>query len=341
MLRRARVLTRLRRAHLPRRREDECHATLRSHIREARCVPERGARRKAHIHISATVPILPAMPLTGKRLAFIGGGTMAEAMIRGLLDRALMPPSDVVVTGPRAERRSDLATRYGVRAVAANVDAAKEADVVVLSVKPQVLATVMRELRGKLRDEQLVLSIVAGATLRSLRDGLSHGAVVRAMPNTPAQVGMGVTAWTATSAVTAEQRERAKAILGALGEEIEVDDENLVDMATALSGTGPTYVFLLMEALVDAGVHLGFSRRVAEELVLRTVEGSALFARKSGRHLAELRNMVTSPGGTSAAAIYQLEKGALRTVLSKAVYAAYQRTRELGAEADRRRDDAT
>jgi pyrroline-5-carboxylate reductase len=281
------------------------------------------------------------MPLTGKRLAFIGGGTMAEAMIRGLLDRALVPPSDVVVTGPRAERRSDLATRYGVRAVAANVDAAKEADVVVLSVKPQVLATVMRELRGKLRDEQLVLSIVAGATLRSLRDGLSHGAVVRAMPNTPAQVGMGVTAWTATSAVTAEQRERAKAILGALGEEIEVDDENLVDMATALSGTGPTYVFLLMEALVDAGVHLGFSRRVAEELVLRTVEGSALFARKSGRHLAELRNMVTSPGGTSAAAIYQLEKGALRTVLSKAVYAAYQRTRELGAEADRRRDDAT
>src|SRR5439155_847607 len=125
------------------------------------------------------------------------------------------------------------------------------------------------------------------------------------MANTPARVGMGVTAWTSTTSVDAEQRERAKAILGALGEELMVDDENLVDMATALSGTGPTYVFLLMEALVDAGVHLGFSRRVAEELVLRTVEGSALFARKSGRHLAELRNMVTSPGGTSAAAIYQ------------------------------------
>jgi pyrroline-5-carboxylate reductase len=279
------------------------------------------------------------MPLTGKRLAFIGGGTMAEAMIRGLLDRRLVPASDVLVTGPRSERRADLAKTYGVKAVADNAEAARGADVVVLSVKPQVLATVMRELRGSLRETQLVISIVAGATLRSLTGGLAHPGVVRAMPNTPAQVGMGVTAWTPTTSVDAEQRERAKAILGALGEELMVEDENLVDMATALSGTGPTYVFLLMEALVDAGVHLGFSRRVAEELVLRTVEGSALFARKSGRHLAELRNMVTSPGGTSAAAIYQLEKGALRTVLSKAVYAAYQRTRELGEQAERQQEE--
>jgi len=264
---------------------------------------------------------------------------MAEAMVRGLLDKRLVPPERVLITGPRRERRDELTKLYGVRALASNVAAAKEAQVVVLSVKPQVLGTVMRELRGNLTDEQLVVSIVAGATLRSLRDGLGHAAIVRAMPNTPAQVGMGVTAWCPTSAVDAEQRDRAKAILGALGEEIMVDDETLVDMATALSGTGPTYVFLLMEALVDAGVHLGFSRRVAEELVLRTVEGSASFARRSGRHLAELRNMVTSPGGTSAAAIYQLEKGALRTVLSKAVYAAYQRTRELGVEAERRTEE--
>lgn len=264
---------------------------------------------------------------------------MAEAMVRGLLDRHLVPPSHVLVTGPRRERRAELTKTYGVKALASNAEAAAEAHVIVLSVKPQVLGTVMRELRGKLDEDKLVISIVAGATLRSLRDGLDHAAIVRAMPNTPAQVGMGVTAWTSTTAVDVEQRDRAKAILGALGEELMVDDENLVDMATALSGTGPTYVFLLMEALVDAGVHLGFSRRVAEELVLRTVEGSALFARKSGRHLAELRNMVTSPGGTSAAAIYQLEKGALRTVLSKAVYAAYQRTRELGVEAERRNEE--
>ncbi len=276
------------------------------------------------------------MPLQGKRLAFIGGGTMAEAMIRGLLEKHLVPPSHVLVTGPRRERRADLAKRFGVKALASNAEAAKGAHVVVLSVKPQVLPTVLRELRGQLRPEQLVLSIVAGAPLAVLREGLDHAAVVRAMPNTPAQIGMGITAWTAADAVDREQRERAKAILGALGEELEVDEESLVDMATALSGTGPTYVFLLMEALVDAGVPLGFSRRVAEELVLRTVEGSAAFARQSGRHLAELRNMVTSPGGTSAAAIYELEKGTMRTVLSRAVYAAYVRTRELGVEAEGR-----
>jgi pyrroline-5-carboxylate reductase len=276
------------------------------------------------------------MPLQGKRLAFIGGGTMAEAMIRGLFDKHLVPPSHVLVTGPRRERRADLTRRFGVKALGSNVEAARAAHVVVLSVKPQVLPSVLRELHGEMREDQLVISIVAGAPMAVIRDGLEHAVIVRAMPNTPAQIGMGVTAWTAAAAVDREQRDRAKAILGALGEELEVDDEGQVDMATALSGTGPTYVFLLMEALVDAGVHLGFSRRVAQELVLRTVEGSAAFARQSERHLAELRNMVTSPGGTSAAAIYELEKGTLRTVLSRAVYAAFLRTRELGAEAEAR-----
>lgn len=261
---------------------------------------------------------------------------MAESMMRGLFEKHLVPPSHVLVSGPRRERRAELAKRFGVKALASNADAADGAHVVVIAVKPQVLPTVLRELRGKLKQEQLVISIVAGAPLGVLRDGLDHAAIVRAMPNTPAQIGMGVTAWTATAEVDREQRDRAKAILGALGEEIEVDQESFVDMATALSGTGPTYVFLLMEALVDAGVHLGFSRRVAEELVLRTVEGSAAFARQSGRHLAELRNMVTSPGGTSAAAIYELEKGTMRTVLSRAVYAAYLRTKELGVEAQAR-----
>ena len=276
------------------------------------------------------------MPLQAKRLAFIGGGTMAEAMIRGVLDKHLVPPSHIFVTGPRRERRAELTKRFGVKALASNVEAAQGAHIVVLSVKPQILPTVLRELRGKLRADQLVVSIIAGAPLAVLRDGLDHATIVRAMPNTPAQIGMGITAWCATANVERDQRDRAKAILGALGEEIEVEEEGMVDMATALSGTGPTYVFLLMEALVDAGVHLGFSRRVAEELVLRTVEGSAAFARRSGRHLAELRNMVPSPGGTSAAAIYELEKGTMRTVLSRAVYAAFVRTRELGAEAQQK-----
>jgi len=275
------------------------------------------------------------MPLSNTRLAFIGGGTMAEAMVKGVLDRHLVAPSRIQVSGPRRERRAELAKTYGVKVAASNAAAARGAHVVVLSVKPQVLPIVLRELRGKLAAGQLVLSIVAGATTRAIASGLGHNAVVRAMPNTPAQVGMGMTAWWAMTAVTTEQRERARALLAALGEQHEAGSEDEVEMATALSGTGPTYVFLLMEALVDAGVHLGFSRRVAEELVLRTVEGSALFARRSGRHLAELRNMVTSPGGTSAAAIYQLEKGGLRTVLSRAVYAAYLRTRELGQAAER------
>jgi len=274
------------------------------------------------------------MPLRSKRLAFLGGGTMGEAIIRGLLERHLVPPSRVTVTGPRRERRAELAKQFGVRALASNAEAARAAHVVVLSVKPQVLAGVMKELRGKLRRDQLVISIVAGATLRSLRHGLAHEAIVRSMPNTPAQIGMGVTVWTSTEEVTADQRELATVILGALGEVLHAEVEEDVDRATALSGTGPSYVFLLMEALVDAGVHLGFSRRVSEELVLRTVEGSAAFARASGRHLAELRNQVTSPGGTSAAAVYELEKGALRTVLSRAVYAAYRRTKELGSAAE-------
>ncbi|MBA2758726.1 MAG: pyrroline-5-carboxylate reductase, partial [Chloroflexia bacterium] len=127
-------------------------------------------------------------------------------------------------------------------------------------------------------------------------------------------------------------------LLGALGEEIEVDTEKYVDMATALSGTGPTYVFLMMEALIDAGEHMGFPRQLAEEIVLQTVSGSVAFARSSGKHMAELRNMVTSPGGTSADAIYQMEKGGLRTVLSKSVYAAYTRTQSLAAEQDRDED---
>ena len=273
---------------------------------------------------------------TATRLTFIGGGVMAEAMIRGILKKGTIPAAGISVTGPRAERRDELAKRFGIRGLAGNAAAAADASVVVLSVKPQVLPAVMRELRGTLRPEQLVLSIIAGATMHALTTGLGHAAVVRAMPNTPAQVAMGVTAWYAAPEVSEEQRATTRSLLEALGEQIAVEDEHHVDMATALSGTGPTYVFLLMEAMVDAGVHLGFSRRVAEELVLRTVEGSALFARQSGRHLAELRNMVTSPGGTSAAAIYQLEKGSLRTVLSKAIHAAHERTVALGAETERR-----
>ncbi|MFQ6057619.1 MAG: pyrroline-5-carboxylate reductase [Anaerolineae bacterium] len=263
-------------------------------------------------------------------LAFIGSGVMAEAMIKGLLGKELVDPARIIASGPRPERGQELEARYGVRGTTDNRQAAREGKIVVLSVKPQVLPAVLPELQGQIQPQALVLSIVAGARIRSIARGLGHSAIVRSMPNTPAQVGEGMTVWTATPQVTEIQRAQARAILQALGEEIYVEDEGYLDMATALSGTGPAYVFLFMEALIDAGVHLGFSRRVAQQLVLQTMRGSVDFARQSTLHPAELRNMVTSPGGTSAEALYQLEKGGLRTVLSRAIWAAYQKSKYLG-----------
>jgi pyrroline-5-carboxylate reductase len=275
-------------------------------------------------------------PLRAARLSFVGCGVMAEAMLAGLLRRALVTPSQVAASHPRPARREELRGRYGIEVFEDNREAATaRADtagrsVVVLAVKPQRLGGVLEELNGALAQGQLALSIVAGARIESIAGGLSHPAVVRAMPNTPAQVGEGMTAWTAGEEVDDAGREVVRAMLGALGREIYVENEHMIDMATALSATGPTYIFMMMEALVDAGVHMGFSRLVSQELVTQTMLGSVLFARESHKHPAELRNMVTSPGGTSAEAIYQMEKGSLRTVLSKAVYAAYRRAVALG-----------
>lgn len=270
--------------------------------------------------------------LASAKLGFIGAGVMAEAMIAGLINEKLVEPDQMLVSHPRANRRENLAEGYGVRAVERNQDVALESDILLLTIKPQVLRPVMKQLHGTLAAGQVVLSIIAGASISTLSKGLGHAAVVRVMPNTPAQIGRGMMVWTSTPAVDDVSLDRVRAVLGALGEELWVEDEKYVDMATALSGTGPTYVFLMMEALIDAGVHMGFPRRIAEQIVLQTVAGSVDFAKTSGKHMAELRNMVTSPGGTSAEAIYQMEKGGLRTVYSRAVYAAYQRTRSLAQE---------
>ena len=280
----------------------------------------------------------PANTLRGAQLSFVGVGVMAEAMIAGLLRRQLVERAQIVGSHPRATRRDELQTQYGIRMVESNREAATAsrpnetgaASVVVVAVKPQRAGRVMQELKGALAPEQLLLSVVAGTRIETLAGELGHDGVVRAMPNTPAQIGQGMTAWTATPQATERQLEAVRAILGALGREMYVENEDMIDMATALSATGPTYIFMMMEALVDAGVHMGFSRHVAEEMVTQTMLGSVLFARETHKHPAELRNMVTSPGGTSAEAIYQMEKGSLRTVLSKAVYAAYQRAVALG-----------
>ncbi len=277
-------------------------------------------------------------PLATTRIAFVGAGVMAESIIAGLLAKGMLPADHIVGSHPRQERRDQLEERFGIGTTSGNRDAVDGADLVVLTIKPQALKLVMQQLHGRLNPRQAVISIIAGANLASLRRGLGHDGIVRVMPNTPAQISEGMSVWCATGEVSGDQRAAVRALLGALGEEVEVDTEKYVDMATALSGTGPTYVFLMMEALIDAGVHMGFPRHLAEEIVLQTVSGSVAFARSSGKHMAELRNMVTSPGGTSADAIYQMEKGGLRTVLSKSVYAAYTRTQSLAAEQDRDED---
>lgn len=268
--------------------------------------------------------------LQNQTIAFIGAGVMGEAMIAGLLKEKLIPAQQIIATGPRPERRDELAAQHGINVTDDNREAAHSADIVVFSLKPQTLPKVLPTLRGALRPGDLVISIIAGAPIALFRDTLSHAAIVRAMPNTPAQIAEGMTVWTGTEAVTEAQQEQVRLVLRALGHEHFMNDEKYLDMATALSGTGPGYCFLLLEAMVDAGVHLGFPRRVAEELVLQTMFGSTLYAMQSGKHLAELRNQVTSPGGTTAAALHALERGGLRTVLADGIWAAYDRARELG-----------
>lgn len=272
--------------------------------------------------------------LRNATLSLIGAGAMGEAMIRGILNQRLIEPDDITASTPRAERVQELRGRYNVRAVTDNCQAARAGNIVVLAVKPQTLPKIMPEIRDAIAPDDLIISIVAGTPSRVITRKLNIAKVVRAMPNTPAQVGHGMTVWTATPAVDETGRRQAQAILGALGKELYVADEGDLDRATALSGTGPGYIFLFMEALIDAGVHLGFSRRVAQELVYQTMEGALAIARETGAHPVELRNRVTSPGGTTAEALYQLEKGGLRTVMSKAIWAAYQRSVSLGELAD-------
>jgi pyrroline-5-carboxylate reductase len=266
------------------------------------------------------------------KVAFIGPGVMAEAMIAGVIRQRIVKAENICAAGPRQERLQQLVEKYGIQGATENADAARQAEVVVLSVKPQRLDRVLKGLSGAIQPQALVLSIVAGASIEKISSGLGHKNVVRSMPNTPAQIGEGITVWTASPEVNTDQLEMARRILLALGDEVLVEEENYLDMATALSGTGPAYVFLFMEAMVDAGVHLGFPRRIAEQLVAQTVRGSVDYYTKRNEsvHLARLRNQVTSPGGTSAAALYYLEKAGFRTALSRAIWAAYERSIELG-----------
>jgi pyrroline-5-carboxylate reductase len=265
-----------------------------------------------------------------ERVGFIGGGVMAEAIVRGLLANGLVQPGQVVASDPLDERRIWLAEQYQVETTTDNWRAARDATLVVLAVKPQQMADALRSLHGRLAPEQLVVSIAAGIPARVVGEGLRHEHIARVMPNTPAQIGAGMSVWTTTERVADAPRAQVRALLQTLGREVFVHDERYLDMATAINGSGPAYVFLFIEALIDAGVHIGLARPLAEELAIQTVLGAAQMVRETGKHPAALKNMVTSPGGTTAAGLFALEDGRLRAIIDRAVVAAYERSKEFG-----------
>ena len=255
---------------------------------------------------------------------------MAEAIIGGVLSKGIAGREDISVGEYLEARCQVLHERYGVLATTDNFKAAEKGDILVLSIKPQNLSEVMVQLGGSLRPEQTVISIIAGARMSAIVDGLGHTSVIRVMPNTPAQIGEGMSLWTCSPGVREEVRQSAQSILRTMGEEIYVSDERYMDMATALSASGPAYVFLFIESLIDAGVHLGLPRDMSRTLALQTVLGSARLVKETGRHPAELKDMVSSPGGTTVEALLSLEEGGFRATVINAVIAAYEKSVELG-----------
>lgn len=273
------------------------------------------------------------------RIAIIGPGIMGGTLVNGLFKDQNKHSGIVCVGGPNLPHLEQIKKKYPVEIYQDNGLAVKDADLVILAIKPQRFSQVMASIKNKIKPDALVVSIIAGITLQRLASEMGHEHCVRAMPNTPAQIGQGITVWTATEKTSDQQKQIARELFLRLGEEIFVEDENYLNMATALSGTGPAYVYLFMEAMIDAGVHMGFPRRIAEQLVVKTIQGSVDFYRQNQQHPAKLRNDVTSPGGTSAEALYYLEKAGFRTAISRAVWAAYERSKELGADLEREKNE--
>lgn len=272
--------------------------------------------------------------MAGQRIAFIGSGVMAEVMINGLLTRHVTSPDRIFAAGPRPERAEQLVASYGVRAGTDNVEAAENADIVVLSVKPQTLAKVLRQIRRSIRQEHLVMSIIAGARMATIGSMLGHPAIVRCMPNLPCQIHRGMTIWTATPEVSEPVRENVRSILQTMGKEIYVPEETDVDRATAVNGTGPALIAHFVKSLEDAANFIGESRSLARRSVLETILGTAEMILRSERHVGELIDGVTSPGGTTSRALHVLHQGRFSAVLTDAIDAAYLRTLELGTKLD-------
>ena len=268
-----------------------------------------------------------------RKLAVVGGGAMGEALLAAAIAQDVCSPAAIVVGEPVPDRRAHLAETHGVGVDSDNARVVAGADVVILAIKPQQVQEVLPQLQESLSDDTLVISIMAGVPLGAIGSLLGSSSLVRAMPSILATIGEAATVWTATAATNSEQRAQAQAIFQAAGLELAVPDEHYLDMATAVNGSGPGFVFLLLEALIDGAVRVGLPRDTAAALIIQTVKGSALMAQNQDQHLAELRNLVTSPGGTTAAGLQALETGGVRAALSDAVMAAFRRSQELAAPA--------
>ena len=274
------------------------------------------------------------MSLAERRIAFIGGGAMAEALAGGLIAGGISA-GQIRIAEPRSERCAELRERHGVAASADYADAVRDSDLVVLAVKPGVIPTALAALRAEDLDltTPLWISIAAGVRLASLEAGLSAEArIIRAMPNTPALVGAGATAICGNARADASDRSDARSLFESVGIAWEADAEHLLDAVTGLSGSGPAYVFLFLEALIDAGEQAGLPRNAAEQLATQTVYGAAKLARDSDSSPAQLREQVSSPGGTTLAGLAALDEGGFREVLARAVAAATRRSVELGED---------
>jgi pyrroline-5-carboxylate reductase len=274
------------------------------------------------------------MPL-GQTIAFLGAGNMAEALMKGLLAAQVADPQEIICTDPRADRGAALVAHYGVRFTRVNAEAVRAATIVVLAVKPQVMAPLLGEVGALLDPSKLVISIAAGVPIATIADLSARGArIVRTMPNTPALVGAGATALAGGPHASAADLVTATALFEAVGKAVVVD-EHLLDAVTGLSGSGPAYVFLAIEALADGGVKAGLPRATALELAAQTVLGAARLVLETGVHPGQLKDQVTSPAGTTIAGVHALEKAGFRAALMDAVMASCERSRELGKKKDK------
>ena len=266
----------------------------------------------------------------GTRLGLIGGGLMGEAIVAAILKKGVLSPAEIVASDIRPERRDLLARQYGLAITDDNARVAAEAEIAILAVKPQEFGSVAKVIQGHLNSRQTVVSIMAGVRIERLCSALNHPMVVRVMPNTPAMVGEGMSLWTATDAVDEETREKVRSLLSAMGRELYMADEKYLDMATAVSASSPAFIFLVMEALTDAGVHIGLRRDLAIEMVTQTVLGTARLAQETGTPFSELRHMVTSPAGTTAEGLRVLENARVRAAIIEAIIATYEKGKTLG-----------